>query len=246
MIEHKRAYALTRVLLRLLMPLVVRVRAEGVENIPTTGPVILTPNHIVMMDILAMSVPVPRHVHHMAKVELFRVPVLGGVIRYLGAFPVRRGESDRDALRMAFEVLAAGQVLVVFPEGHRSRTGRLAAGQPGVALIALRSGAPVVPVAISGTEQVLKGWRYGPWAPKVRVAYGTPFTLADDARTRREAVQSGTDTIMRRIAELLPPAYRGIYADPATPSVTAAAEQPGLLADDSLANASETTPPSAS
>src|SRR5260221_1654328 len=162
MIEHKRAYALTRVLLRLLMPLVVRVRAEGVENIPTTGPVILTPNHIVMMDILAMSVPVPRHVHHMAKVELFRVPVLGGVIRYLVAFPVGLGESDRDALRMAFEVLAAAQVLVVFPEGHRSRTGRLAAGQPRLAPIAPRGGAPGAPPAISGTEAVPQGRRCGP------------------------------------------------------------------------------------
>ncbi len=127
-------YSFCRFLTRILLPLVVRLRAEGVGHIPRTGPAILVANHIVSMDIITMTFPVPRPVHHMAKVELFRNPVLGAVIRALGAFPVRRGESDRESLRTADEVLAAGEVLAVFPEGHRSRTGKMAAGLPGVAL----------------------------------------------------------------------------------------------------------------
>jgi 1-acyl-sn-glycerol-3-phosphate acyltransferase len=229
-------YEFCRVLGHLLLPLVVKLRPEGVENVPAQGPVILAINHIVWADIVVVSYPLRRQLHHMAKAELFRVPVLGSVIRALGAFPVRRGEGDRDALRIAGEVLAAGEIVAVFPEGHRSRTGRLQRGLPGVALIALRSGAPIVPVAITGTEKTFKGLRYGPWAPKVRVVYGQPFTLeSGEGQRRRDDLQRGIDTVMQRIAALLPPEYRGVYAD-------AVAESSAATSGD----ASDTRPPSAS
>jgi 1-acyl-sn-glycerol-3-phosphate acyltransferase len=222
--ESKALYEFCRFLARLLLPLVLKLRAEGVEHIPARGPVIIAANHIVSMDIIAVSYPVRRHLHHMAKVELFRIPVFGAFIRALGAFPVRRGEGDRDALRMANELLAAGEIVAVFPEGHRSGTGRLQVGLPGVALIALRAGAPIVPVGISGTEGVFKGLRYGPWAPKVRVAYGAPIVLqASGEQRRRDDVQQGIDRVMRAIAALLPPEYRGVYAEPAAQPVTTTA-----------------------
>lgn len=227
--ESKWLYELCRFLARLLLPLVVKLRVEGVEHIPAKGPVIIAANHIVSMDIIVVSYPVRRHLHHMAKVELFRIPVFGAFIRALGAFPVRRGESDRDALRMANELLQAGEIVAVFPEGHRSGTGRLQAGLPGVALIALRSGAPIVPVGISGTQRVFKGLRYGPWAPKVRVVYGEPITLqAGSERRRRDDLQQGIDTVMRAIAALLPPEYRGVYAEPAAQPVAATARPDDL------------------
>lgn len=220
--EHKRFYAFARLVIRAILPLLLRLRGEGIQRIPVTGPVILTPNHIAWMDIPAMSLLVPRPVHHMAKSELFNIPLLGGLIRLLGAFPVRRGEGDRESLRMAGEVLAAGQVLVVFPEGHRSGTGRLGPGLPGVALIALRNNVPIVPVAITGTERTLKGFRYGPWAPKVHIIYGEPFTLeTSGSRRSREDLERGIDTIMGRIAALLPPEYRGVYAQQAASPVAA-------------------------
>jgi 1-acyl-sn-glycerol-3-phosphate acyltransferase len=183
------------------------------------------------MDIPAMSVRVPRVVHHMAKTELFQVPLLGGIIRYFGAFPVRRGEGDRDALRIAAEVLAAGQVLVVFPEGHRSDTGGLGPGLPGAAMIALRAGAPIVPVAVWGTERILKRGRIGPFAPVVRVRYGEPFYLVDEGASRREVLQTGIDTIMHRIAALLPPQYRGLYATPVTPALETAPSSAAPIPD---------------
>jgi 1-acyl-sn-glycerol-3-phosphate acyltransferase len=223
MIEHTWAYNwIARGVVRLVMPLVARLRVEGLENIPATGAVILAPNHLNMLDIPAMSLPVPRVVHHMAKYELFQVPLLGGIMRFFGAFPIRRGEGDRDALRQAGEVLAAGQVLVVFPEGHRSDSGALGPGLPGVAMIALRAGAPVVPVAVWGTERTLKRWRFGPFAPVVHVRYGEPVHLVEDGENRRAALQAGIDTIMQRIAALLPPEYRGLYGAPATPALEVA------------------------
>jgi 1-acyl-sn-glycerol-3-phosphate acyltransferase len=221
MIEHTWAYNwIARTIVRLVFPIFGRLRVEGAEHIPATGPVILTPDHRSMMDIPAMSLPVWRVVHHMAKDELFQVPLLGGIIRYFGAFPIRRGESDRDALRQAGEVLAAGQVLVVFPEGHRTETGGLGPGLPGVAMIALRAGAPIVPVAVWGAERMFKGWRIGPFAPVVRVRYGEPFRLAEDGENRRAVLQTGIDSIMQHIAALLPPEYRGLYGAPAVEART--------------------------
>lgn len=222
-------YEAARPVAWLFVHVVERLEVEGVANIPATGPVILASNHLAMMDIISIGVVVKRHEHYMAKIELFNVPLLGGLIRWLGAFPIRRGESDREALRTAEEVLSAGQVLAIFPEGHRSDSHTLAAGLPGVAMIAMRSGAPVVPVAISGTEHVLKGFRFGPWAPRVRLVFGKPFTLATEGRRRSEDLKLGIDRIMREIAALLPPDYRGIYADPAP--IPIAADTPALAQD---------------
>ncbi len=220
MTERTWAYNwIARLVVRLLFPLLGRLRVEGLEHIPATGPVILTPNHLNLMDIPAMSVRVPRVVHHMAKVELFQVPLLGGIMRYFGAFPIRRGEGDRDALRLAHDVLMAGQVLVVFPEGHRSDTGGLGPGLPGAAMIALRAGAPIVPVAVWGTERILKHGRVGPFAPVVHVRYGEPFYLTEEGASRREVLQAGINVIMYRIAAMLPPEYRGLYATPPAPAL---------------------------
>jgi 1-acyl-sn-glycerol-3-phosphate acyltransferase len=249
MIERTWAYNwIARTIVRLLFPLLARLRVEGVENIPTTGPVILTPNHLNLMDIPAMSVRVPRVVHHMAKDELFQVPLLGGIMRYFGAFPIRRGESDRDALRQAGAVLAAGQVLVVFPEGHRSDNHALGPGLPGVAMIALRAGAPIVPVAVWGTERIFKRGRFGPFAPVVHVRYGEPFYLARDGASRHATLQTGIDTIMHRIAAMLPPEYRGLYGAPAAPAlegVPPAAAEPRANVEQASAAPSATEPPAA-
>lgn len=221
-------YEIARVPLSIFTRFVLRLHAEGMEHVPATGPVIIVCNHLHMMDILAVSVPCKRQEHFMAKAELFKIPIFNTFIRLLGAFPVRRGESDRDSLRTALDVLAAGQVLVMFPEGHRSDTHTLQRGLTGVALIAMRSGAPIVPVGIAGTERAFKGLRVGPWAPRVRVVYGEPFTLPSTGRRTREDLERGLDLLMRRIAALLPPEYRGVYAEPGPAPVGAAPSAAGL------------------
>ena len=250
--ENRWFYEGARPLVGLFVHAVERLRVEGMENVPTTGPTILVANHISSMDIVTIALPIKRHEHHMAKIELFGIPVLGGIMRMLGAFPVRRGESDRESLRVAEEVLNAGQVLVIFPEGHRSGSGKMAAGLPGVALIAMRTGAPIVPVGISGTEKVLKGFRFGPWAPTVRMVFGKPFTLTSDGKRRSEDLRRGIDTIMRHIAALVPPEYRGIYAEPAPQPVAAPPDSLAIvpggadpLAAEAQADPRETPTPSA-
>lgn len=210
--ESKAFYAFARFVVRLVCPLIARIRILGVENVPQSGPVILAVNHIAWIDIPLASMKVSRVTHYMAKIELFHLPILGGIVRLLGAFPVRRGEGDRESLRIAERLLTEGKILVIFPEGHRSG-GHLIKAHPGTSLMALRTNAPIVPVAISGTERVFMGFRYGPWAPRVTVRYGKPFHLeASGARRTREELARSTDLIMYRIAELLPPEYRGEYA----------------------------------
>lgn len=212
--EDNAWYRGLRFVVTLIQPLIVRLRTEGIENIPAEGPVIIAMNHVAWVDVLLSALRVPRQFYYMAKAELFSVPIIGFLIRQWGAFPVRRGEGDREALRSAERVLAEGHMLVIFPEGHRTRGGPLLPGQPGAALIAMRNHVPIVAVAISGTQRVFKGFHYGPWAPEVTIRYSEPFYLEAPAGKRsRDTVAQGTDTIMRKIAAMLPEQYRGAYGN---------------------------------
>jgi 1-acyl-sn-glycerol-3-phosphate acyltransferase len=143
----------------------------------------------------------------MGKRELFETPLIGFLLRGIGAFPVRRGEADRSALRMALNVIAAGQPLGFFAEGHRSESGQLIRGHPGVAYVAQRSGAPIVPLAVSGTRRARLG---AFWRRDILIRAGKPFRVADlDVKLGDQ--QAVADAIMRRVAALLPPEQRGVY-----------------------------------
>jgi 1-acyl-sn-glycerol-3-phosphate acyltransferase len=145
----------------------------------------------------------------MAKIQAFSYPLLGYLVRATGAFPVRRGSGDRRALVMALRVLAGGQILGFFPEGHRSEDARLLRGKPGVGFIASRvPDAPLVPIAMIGTKQPLLRLIFGGQAV-LRV--GRPFHLADLTAEERRDEQAVTDAVMRRIASLLPDEMRGTY-----------------------------------
>jgi 1-acyl-sn-glycerol-3-phosphate acyltransferase len=146
----------------------------------------------------------------MAKEELFRPSLMGLVVRAYGAFPVRRSGVDRAALRHAFQILKKGEVLGMFPEGKRSFFHQLQEAQPGTAFIAARSGAPIVPVGISGSEQV-KGISFILRRPSIVVRIGRPFTVPsnDVSKLNRSGLAQQADLITERIAELLPPSYRG-------------------------------------
>jgi 1-acyl-sn-glycerol-3-phosphate acyltransferase len=143
----------------------------------------------------------------MGKRELFETPVIGFLLRGIGAFPVRRGEGDRRALQMALAVVAAGQPLGLFIEGHRSESGQLIRGRPGVAYIAQRSGAPIIPLAVSGTRRARLGVF---WRRDILFRVGPQFR-AQDLDVAADDQQALADAIMRRIASLLPPEQRGVY-----------------------------------
>jgi 1-acyl-sn-glycerol-3-phosphate acyltransferase len=204
-------WTLTRIYVR-------KFEVVGRERVPPEGPLICASNHINNADPPMIAIAVPRHPTYMAKKEMIAWPVLGPAFRIFGAFPVRRGEADLSALRAATEIVEQGNMLVMFPEGTRSRTGGLGRGHPGTAIIALRTDAPVLPVAITGTESIRWPWIFlKPLAVRhVRVVIGEPFRLPPVERVTSEAAAEATGTIMRRIAALLPPEYRGVYADVAS------------------------------
>jgi len=191
----------------------------GKENIPRKGALIFTCNHLSVGDPPLLIGIFPRRIVWMAKQELFDAPVFGKLYNMGGFIPVRRFEGDLRAIRRSQDVLRRGHVLGMFPEGTRSG-GKLGPGEPGTALIALRSGAPVLPVAIWGTEHV-KLPRDLFRRTKAHVRFGESYRLPNPGRITREAIAAGTDEIMHRIAELLPAEYRGEYLDTSAPPATA-------------------------
>jgi 1-acyl-sn-glycerol-3-phosphate acyltransferase len=151
----------------------------------------------------------------MAKKEMFRWPGVNLLFRLIGAFPVDRQGADLGALREAQAVINGGTLLLMFPEGTRSKDRVLHAGFPGTALIAYRTGAPIVPVAIWGTEHIVWPWLFVKplMHPRVHVRIGEPFFPPKAERITSEQAKAATDDIMRHIAALLPPAYRGPYGE---------------------------------
>ncbi|MGG1675123.1 lysophospholipid acyltransferase family protein [Neobacillus sp. NRS-1170] len=170
-----------------------RVEAIGKENIPKEGGVLLCCNHINNFDPIVLGIMAPRPVHYMAKEELFKVPVLGEVVRKCNAFPVKRGMSDREALRKGLGVLKDGHVLGLFPEGTRSKTGELGKGLAGAGFFALKTDAAVVPCAIIGPYKSLR---------KLRVVYGQPIAM-DEARNTKASAEQVTELIMSEIHKLI-------------------------------------------
>jgi 1-acyl-sn-glycerol-3-phosphate acyltransferase len=176
----------------------------GRENIPREGGVLLCGNHISYIDPPTLGGGCPRPVHFMAKLELFKIPVLGFLIRRVGAFPVKRGTADRTALRTAVELLQNGEIVAMFPEGTRSLDGHLQTAEPGVGLIALRAKVPVIPVALIETNRLLRPHSFLFRFSRVKVIYGKPVPLGDLAdQGGREAVEETGRRIMSAIGELL-------------------------------------------
>ncbi len=188
----------------------------GMENLPREGGYILVANHVASADppMLAVSM-YPKWPKFMAKLELFqKQPLIGSLFALSGAFPVRRFDADLAALREAQAQLDDGQILGMFPEGHRSDSAALIEAHPGTALIALRSGVPVVPVGITGSEQFRRGLRVFVQRPRVRMVFGEPFVLEPAGnRVRRSDVEDASLRIMREIAALIPAGYRGVYRE---------------------------------
>ena len=150
-----------------------RLRRLGREHIPDGG-VVLAANHRSFLDPFAIGYCLPRPVYFVAKQELFRNPILGWFLNCMGAFPIRRGESDEESMETALQLLDRGDAVVIFPEGTRVRAGSLGRPKRGVGRLALQSGAPVVPVAITGSERARTGWLIRP--VKVHVRCGPPLT----------------------------------------------------------------------
>jgi 1-acyl-sn-glycerol-3-phosphate acyltransferase len=183
------------------------LRVEGREHLLERGGVILAANHASYLDPLMVGLALPEPFWSMAKEPLFRIPVLSGIMRFFRAFPVRPDAADRGALRQAAEILEAGETLLIFPEGSCSRTGELLPFRPGLALIALRTGAPIVPTALIGTGRALPPDVYRPRRVPggLVVRFGPPIDPTDlpPGLERKEQLEALTERVELAIRELL-------------------------------------------
>ena len=199
-----------------LLRLGLRLKIYGLQHVPRRGGALLICNHLNWFDPVLLLACSPRPVLFMAKSEAFETPVVRWFARTAGAFPVRRGRADRVALKHAEQRLSEGMLVGMFPEGTRSRTGGLIAAHAGVSMVALRSGAPIIPCALvgmdylpmAGTRRPLRGY------PKVTTIFGEPFhLLLEKPEGGRWSFDDLTDAMMIEMARLLPPEMRGVYGE---------------------------------
>ena len=189
-------WAVGRVTIGTVVRLIAPLRVYGAERMPRDGGLVVAVNHFGWIDPPALGAASPRTLYFMAKVEAHRVPGLGQLMRSFGAFPVRRGESDRDAVRTMRQIVRDGQALGMFPEGTRQTSGVPGSVQPGAAMVAITEDVPVIPAAIHGSQH----WRLGNFKP-VSVAWGEPMTFDGLPRGGRGYREASLE-IERKIREL--------------------------------------------
>ncbi len=215
---------------RLVIFLTMRRRISGQEQTPREGGLLIVSNHLGLLDPIAIGTRLPRRLYILAKVEMFSWPVIGYLSRKADVIPVRRGQSDREAVRKVLEHLEAGHAVMLFPEGTYPKAYQPASmikAQPGAALLAQKSGATILPIGISGSEMVWSKrglpWNlFRRWPVQVRV--GAPYRPdLPTGVSQKQALALIAADMMRRIAALLPESYRGYYRETALPESAPAA-----------------------
>jgi 1-acyl-sn-glycerol-3-phosphate acyltransferase len=197
-------YAIGKLISWVFAKLFGRLQVIGKENIPREGGVMICANHISYADPPVLGAGCPRQIHYMAKIELFQIPVLGFIIKHVGAFPVQQRTADRAALKIAIGYLAKGEVVGMFPEGQRIYGGELGEALPGVGMIVLRAKATVIPTALINTDKLLPPHKLLPKFSHIKVVYGEPLVLDDlYEKSGREAVEEVGKRIMAAIGELI-------------------------------------------
>lgn len=197
-------YSIARVVLTPLVLLVYRVKAVGKENVPRKGALVLAPNHFSQLDHFFAGVWLRRKVRFMAKSQLFGPPVLTFIFKHGGVFPVRRGHRDEEAFKTAYELIDQGEMLLVYAEGGRQRSGELGEPKPGIGRIALESGAPIVPVAIFGSAEARR-WKHFRF-PRITVEFGQPLTFPVEADPSRERQMEVAHTVFAEVKRM----YEGL------------------------------------
>ncbi|MBX3036226.1 MAG: 1-acyl-sn-glycerol-3-phosphate acyltransferase [Anaerolineales bacterium] len=199
-------------IVKLTAKLLLNVSVEGMENFPKTGPLLIVINHIGDADAVAVVSQLPNPPDALGKIELCDLPILGKLMHWYGIIWLHRGRPDIRAIKSALDGLAENRIIIIAPEGRYSLTGALEEGSGGAAFLAYKSGAPVLPITVTGTENEnvygsLKKFKRA----KVHVKVGKMLKVSNQFETRQEAVSQGTSQIMEALANLLPEKYRGEY-----------------------------------
>jgi len=204
-------YATSNLFLRSALRIFGDWEVSGRENVPRKGALIIVANHISDIDAGILSASIPRRVEFMAKGDLFQKPIISQLARAYGAFPISENGKEFYSIKRSLYILNRNGALGIFPEGAKNPTA-LGKAMLGSAMIAMMSGAPILPVGIIGTESVGNGLRVCYPKGTFRITIGKPFSVPDVRENRRRKnVESATDTIMNQIAALLPERYRGVY-----------------------------------
>lgn len=198
-------YSITVFIISIFARLLFRLKVSGIENIPLSGGVIIASNHCSYLDIPLLSYGLNRHANFIGKKQLFTIPVLGTLLRLLGAIPIDRENVDRSALREIMKKLKSGNIVVIYPEGTRSPDGRLQPGKPGVGFIVRMSGMKVVPTAMLGTDKAMPSGRWFIRPHPVTIRFGAPLDFSENPpKSEKQDVDSRiTQEIMGKIAALL-------------------------------------------
>jgi 1-acyl-sn-glycerol-3-phosphate acyltransferase len=220
---RRRTRAIIATLLSWIMHVLFGYRVTGLENIPETGPFILISNHIANADPVLTQIGLKRNCHFFVKKEAFEIPVIGRFAAWTGGFPVDRGTADRWAIKRGLAALEQGIGVGIYPEGTRSVNFGLQKGFSGAGMIALMSGAPIVPSVVTGSERMPGNGKKGkitsglkqpdPGHEGVLVQYGKPFVIPREHDGKRLRPEEATDMMMMVIARMLPPDYRGVYGE---------------------------------
>lgn len=172
-------FGFVQIILKTVLRAFYRVELEGLSNIKKEGSIILCSNHISYADPLIIGAFFPRPVYFMAKIELFKNPILASIVRFFNSFAVKREKTDIRSIKISIDILENDQVLGIFPEGTRSPEGKLLRGQKGISFIAIKSGTPILPVAVSGTNKIVQKPHKRLFFPKVRVKFGKQIDTED-------------------------------------------------------------------
>ena len=191
-------YKIFKVLCRFWFGFILRAKVIGAENIPKDGAFILAANHISNWDPPFLGTFIDREICYMGKEELFKNPIMAAICRGLHVFPVKRGAADKTAIKTAIKILKDGKCFGIFPEGTRSKTGKLGKAEAGVSLIAAMTKAPIIPAAIVNTEKIFSREKF---FPQPAVVYGSPIKFTGSTKDK-EALESFAQEIMIEIAKL--------------------------------------------
>ncbi len=197
-------YIILNFFIRNFLKVLYRVRIYDFDKIPQEGKLIICSNHMSFIDPVVIGTNIPRYIYFMAKRELFDMRILGPLIAFLNAFPVNRTASDRSSIRTALNVLADGQMLALFPEGTRSVKGEIREGKKGVGLLAILSGAPIVPIAISGANKIIQKPHKRVFFPQIKIIAGDKIDVEKIVKKygRKKAVAIIVDRVMDSIKAL--------------------------------------------